>query len=539
MKKNTWKIPKPNWKLSLKATTPLFLSLTIFGCQEKKPEQPNFLFILVDDLGYHDLGYTGSRYYETPHIDSLSKLGMNFVNGYANCQVCSPSRASIMSGKYPPRHGITDYIGAPSGEDWRKLNRGTKLLPPNYVHNLQHAYNTLPEALKENGYKTFFSGKWHLGGEGSYPEDHGFDINKGGYHVGGPYSGGYFSPFNNPKMEDLPGEAGMSLPMKLANETSRFIKTHKDTAFLAFLSFYAVHAPIQTTHKKWEYYRNKAEESGIANEGFEMERRLPIRKHQDNPVYAGLIEHMDEAVGSVLQTLREQGLDKNTVIIFTSDNGGVASGDNYSTSLNPLRGGKGYQWEGGIKVPYIIYVPWMDHNGKENLTPVTGTDFYPTLLDLAGIPLKPQEHTDGVSLKPLLEGKNIQDRPLFWHYPHYGNQGGDPSSIIQEGRWKLIHYWEDDSEELYNINDDVNEDNNLIDQQPEIAHTLSNKLMAWLKETNALYPIPDTTYNADSSEIKHQQYIDQLLPRLEKQRKQMLSTDWQPNEDWWGSSIND
>lgn len=510
--------------------------LFLLGCQNEKTS-PNFLFIVVDDLGYKDLSCMGSDYYETPNVDKIASDAMVFTHGYANSRVCSPSRASLMSGKYPARHGITDYIGAPEGKEWRKMGRHTKLLPANYNHHLPHEFLTLPEAMKENGYETFFAGKWHLGDEGSYPEDHGFDVNVGGYHAGGPYSGGYFAPFNNPKMEDNPDEKGLSLPMRLARETSEFMTINKNKPFFACLSFYAVHAPIQTTRDKWAYYREKAEVAGIAETGFEMERRLPIRKHQDNPVYAGLVEHMDDAVGEVLQTLKKEGLDDNTVVLFFSDNGGVASGDNYSTSLNPLRGGKGYQWEGGIRVPYLIRVPWMDHQGVENQTPVTGTDFYPTILDLAGLELKPTEHTDGVSLKPLLEGKEIASRPLFWHYPHYGNQGGDPSSIIREGDWKLIHYWEDDSQELYNLSCDISESNNLASREPEIREKLNEKLMSWLEETNARLPEPDPLYHPDSAEMKYKERVEKLLPHLEKQRENMLREDWQPNEDWWGSMV--
>src|SRR6056297_1738309 len=218
-------------------------------------EQPNILFILADDLGYHDLSCMGSHYYETPHIDRIANEGMIFTDGYANCQVCSPSRASIMSGKFTARHGITDWIGARTGEEWRKQGRHNQLLPPEYVHNLPHEYTTLPEALKEVGYKTFFAGKWHLGSKGSWPEDHGFDINKGGWDVGSP-KGGFFAPWNNPRLES--GPDGESLTMRLAQETVDFIKANRDTTFLAHLSFYAVHAPIQTTKDKWAKYRQKA-----------------------------------------------------------------------------------------------------------------------------------------------------------------------------------------------------------------------------------------------------------------------------------------
>ena len=481
----------------------------------------------------------GSTYYETPYIDQIAQRGMIFTNGYATCQVCSPSRASLLTGKFPARHGITDWIGAKTDTAWRQAKRFSRLLPPDYIHHLPYADSTLAETLRANGYRTFFAGKWHLGNEGSYPEDHGFDYNEGGYERGGPYSGGYFAPFNNPKMEDEPGEEGMSLSMKLAKETNEFIETHSQEPFLAYLSFYAVHAPIQTTSNKWKRYRDKAAKQGIHPEGFEMERRLPIRKHQDNPVYAGLIEQMDEAVGSVLETLDELNLRENTIVIFTSDNGGVASGDNFSTSNAPLRGGKGYQWEGGIREPFLIDVPWLNLAGQKNDTPVSGTDFYPTLLDLAGIPLLPNQHADGISLAPLLQGKSIQERPLYWHYPHYGNQGGDPSSVIRLGDWKLIYYWETEQAELYNLIEDPNESNNLAQKHPDKTKALQDQLLNWLNSVNANLPKPDPLYDAIKFQEKQQYYQDTLLKRLENQRKAMLEKDWKPNEDWWGSLVEE
>ncbi len=506
------------------------------GCG-KKVEHPNIVFIVVDDLGYTDLSCMGSNYYETPNIDRIANGGMIFTNGYATCSVCSPSRASLLTGKFTARHGITDWIGAKSGVAWRKAKRYTKLLPADYVHHLPLEYTTLPEALKMHGYKTFFAGKWHLGGKGSYPEDHGFDINKGGYEVGGPYSGGYFSPFNNPKMQDYPDEKGMSLSMKLAKETVQFIETNKDSAFLAYLAFYAVHAPIQTSEIKWKKYRDKADSMGIHDKGFTMERRLPYRLHQDNPVYAGLIEQMDDAVGLVLNTLKKLHLDKKTIVIFTSDNGGVVSGDNYSTNLRPLRGGKGYQWEGGIRIPYFIKVPWLKLNGKKNDTPVTGADFFPTILDLTGLSLLPEAHTDGVSLVPLLNGDHLEQRPLYWHYPHYGNQGGDPVSIIREGKWKLIHYWEDSTNELYDLSMDITEQDNVAAQHPGITEKMNNKLDQWLRSVHAKYAVPDPLFSEDSLKMKQEKYRNVLLPWLEQRRKQMLNPDWKPNDDWWGSMV--
>lgn len=515
------------------------VSIACMSCKED-PEipNPNILFIYVDDLGYNDLSCMGSQYYETPNIDRIYSESMVFTNGYANCQVCSPSRASIMTGKFPARHDITNWIGARTGEAWRDQGRFTKLLPPDYVDHLPHEYITLPEALKEAGYKTFFAGKWHLGGEGSYPEDHGFDINKGGFEAGGPYTGGYFSPFNNPKMEDFKDEEGMSLPSKLAKETSDFITQHRDTSFFAFLSFYAVHSPIQTTQEKWEKYRNKAEAMGIAESGFEMGHFLPIRQTQDNPVYAGLVEHMDDAVGMVLETIESLGLSDNTIIIFTSDNGGVVAGDNFSTSLLPLRGGKGYQYEGGIRVPFFIKVPWLNHKGEENHTPVTGADFYPTFLEMAGLEMRPGEHQDGLSMVPLLNGGQIEERFLIWHYPHYGNQGGQPSSIIREGRWKLIHYFEDGRDELYNLEEDIGETIDLAFQNETIVNDLRSKLFVYLEDVGAKFPEIDPEYCAETEAMYLQKVEEELLPRLENQRMQYLSKDFNPGNNWWGSEVD-
>ncbi|WP_416866475.1 MAG: sulfatase [Imperialibacter sp.] len=512
------------------------LCILCAGCEQKAVKKPNILFILVDDLGHKDLSATGSNFYETPNIDKIADGGMVFTQGYAASRVCSPSRASIISGRFTARHGITDWIGAKYGEDWRSLNRFDKLLPADYTHYLPHEYVTLPETLKENGYKTFFAGKWHLGDRGSYPENHGFDINLAGWDKGSPM-GGYFSPYENPKISD--GPKGENLSIRLAQETARFIESHKDSTFFAFLSFYAVHGPIQTNEEKWAKYRTKAEQMGLAENGFEMESVLPIRVTQDNPVYAGLVETMDEAVGIVLDKLKSLGLDENTIVVFTSDNGGVSSGDNFSTSNLPLRGGKGCQWEGGTREPFFIKVPWLNSNGAKSNTPVINTDFYPTLLELAKIPLKPSEHIDGVSLVPLLEGKSIAERPLYWHYPHYGNQGGEPSSVIRLGDWKLIHYWEDGREELYNLKSDEAERNNLASQENEITKQLSQQLLGWLKEVNAKLPVPDPEYDPAKALQRHEDIVNNLWPRLEQQRKDMLTPGWSPNADWWGSKTID
>ncbi|MEQ9298484.1 MAG: sulfatase [Cyclobacteriaceae bacterium] len=497
-------------------------------------QRPNILFILADDLGAHDLGFAGSEYYETPNLDGLANRAFVFTNGYAASRVCSPSRASIMTGKFTARHGITDWIGAYSGEDWRKHSRNSKLLPASYLPELPASEITIAEALRTSGYKTFFAGKWHLGGQGSYPEDHGFNINVGGWEKGSPI-GGFFSPWTNPKLENQ--TEGENLTLRLARETSNFIKENNDTPFFAFLSFYAVHAPIQTTQEKWRKYRDKAVIAGTADSAYVMESNLPIRVVQDNPMYAGLLETMDQAVGNVLKQLEVLGLEKNTIVIFTSDNGGVASGDAYSTSNLPLRGGKGYQWEGGLREPFLIHVPWLSNAQREIQHPVINTDFYPTILELAGLDLLPDQHIDGTSLKSILEGGELGTRPLFWHYPHYGNQGGDPSSIILKSGWKLIHYWEDGTNELYHLLSDPAEEMDVSMNNPRKTKNLFTELESWLIDVDALRPTIDPNYDEKLALESRKKTENEWLPELEVRRQEYLSDDFSPNDSWWGSKL--
>lgn len=492
-------------------------------------KRPNFVFILADDLGAKDLSGEGSTFYQTPRIDSIADDGMRFTQGYAACQVCSPSRASIMLGTYPARHGITDWIGAASGMKWRRNDR---VLPAEYQHNLPSDQTTVAEALRDAGYATFFAGKWHLGGEGSYPEDHGFDINRGGHHRGSP-PGGFFSPYKNPKLSD--GPDGESLPIRLANETAGFIRDQSDHPFFAFLSFYSVHGPIQTTPELWKKYRDKAMAGKQPEERFMIDRTMPVRQVQDCPIYAGMMESMDNAVGIVLDTLRDAGMDKNTVVIFTSDNGGVSSGDAFATSNLPFRGGKGRQWEGGIREPFYVKAPGIAPPGSRCDTPVIGTDFFPTLMELAGL-AAPQD-IDGVSLVPLLRGRPIESRSLFWHYPHYGNQGGEPSSIIRQGDWKLIHYYEDGRDELYHLPEDIGEQKDRIGDQPERAKQMRSELDHWLQQTGAKIPQPDPRFDPAKAKQQAEQMRSRRKPALEKQHAQFLSEDFQPNKDWWGSKV--
>lgn len=513
----------------------LLLSLTVSLFAEKKP---NIVFFLVDDLGIKDLSCEGSTFYETPRIDQLAAESMRFTNGYSNCQVCSPSRAAIMTGKYPPRVGITDYIGAPSGLDWK---RNDKILPAENVEALPAKETTLAEALAAGGYATWFLGKWHLGSKGSFPEDHGFAVNVGGHHAGTP-PGGFFAPFKNPKIEKDP-PAGTSLPLWLADQTCELIvrqqKENPEQPFFAYLSFYSVHGPIQTTPDLWKKYQQKAAKNPHQGDRFLNDRTLPVRQVQDCPIYAGMMETLDTAVAKVLDTIAAQDLENDTIVIFTGDNGGVTSGDAFATSALPLRGGKGRQWEGGLRAPYYIKVPGVTEAGATNDTPVTGTDFFPTLLDLAGLDLMPQQHLDGVSLRPLLDGGKIEDRPLFWHYPHYGNQGGEPSSILREGEWKLIQYLEDGRLELYHLPSDTGEQNNVANQNEDKVKSLLATLEKLQKETGAVIPEKDSRYDADK---KKQQLLDLQTKRksqLEKQHAHFLDPDFQPNKTWWGALPQD
>jgi len=520
------------------------------GCKapyvQQSNQKMNVLFILVDDLGVVDLSVEGSTFYETPHIDKLANSGMRFTSGYANCSVCSPSRASILTGKAPPRHGVTDWIGAKTGLAW---NRNDKILtPPNATH-LPHDEITIAETLQAAGYKTFYSGKWHLGGMAnvnkkdkgapltSMPTDHGFEINIGGYKSGSP-SGGYFAPFKNPALGGV-GEIpqGKHLSQMLAEETAKFIEVNQDKPFLAYLSFYAVHGSIQTSEQLWRKYQQKATQRGLADKRFKFDRTMAVRQVQDNPVYGGLIEQMDDAVGIVMDKLAALDLLDNTVVIFTSDNGGVSSGDSFSSAMLPYRGGKGRQWEGGIREPYYIVAPGVTKPKSVCDTPVTGTDFYPTILDLVGLDLKPEQHQDGVSLVPLLKGGDITKRNLYWHYPHYGNQGGEPSAIIRTGDYKLIHYYEDGRDELYHVKNDIGEQDDIIASHNDKAVKMRNALEDWLEDTGAVIPTLDNRFDAD---LKAKQLTNKRtvhLQKLERNEAKMLSADWQPNKTWWSSKV--
>ncbi len=454
-------------------------------------ERPNVVFFLVDDLGQRDLGCYGSTFYETPNIDRLAKEGARFTDAYAACPVCSPTRAAVQTGRWPQRTGITDYIGSPlKPEDWKRNT--LLLLPAPYSDRLAHEEVTLGEMMKSAGYSTFFAGKWHLGPEGFWPEDQGYDINMGGIDRGGPYGPGkYFVPYGNPRLPD--GPPGEHLPDRLATEANKFIETNKDKPFFAFFSFYSVHTPLQSRPDLQAKYEAKRQKLGLEPK-FGREEPRDVRLVQEHAVYAGMVEAMDAAVGKVLAKLDALGLAKNTLVIFTSDNGGLSTSEGSPTSNLPLRGGKGWLYEGGIREPLIVRWPTVVQSGAEVGTPVCSPDFYATLADVAGA--KPTAQIDGVSLRPLLEGKgDLPERALFWHYPHYGNQGGAPGAAVRRGDWKLIQWFERERPELFNLRDDLSETKDLAEQEPERVKAMLAELQAWQKEVGALMPTKNADFN--------------------------------------------
>ena len=453
------------------------------------PAAKNVVFILVDDLGWTDLGCFGSSFYDTPNIDSLAAGGMQFSNAYAACPVCSPTRVSVHTGKFPARLHTTDYFGAP-GPDHKRWDK-TPMRPADYVRQLPLEETTLSEALKEAGYRTFFAGKWHMGGEGFFPEQSGFDINKGGVERGGPYGGKkYFSPYGNPKLED--GPDGEHLPDRLAREAARFIEESGDQPFFACLSFYSVHTPLMAREDlKHKYQARAATLPPSDKPEWLPERARKNRQIQNHAVYAGMVDAMDQAVGVVLDALKRLDLEDNTVVVLTSDNGGLSTSEGHPTSNLPLRAGKGWMYEGGIRVPAIVRAPGFA-GGTRCDAPITTADYYPTLLQLVGQPLRPEQHLDGQSIVPLLQGGELPDRHLFWHYPHYGNQGCAPSGAVRYGDWKLIEWFEDSSIELFNLVEDIGETTDRSTTEPEIADRLLEQLHAWQKSAAVAMPTPNS-----------------------------------------------
>ena len=446
--------------------------------------RPNFVFILIDDMGWCDLGCYDSTFYETPNIDKLAEDGMRFTDAYAACPVCSPTRASIMTGKYPARLNLTDYLVG---------RRRGKLIPAEYIHQMPLEEITIAEALKEAGYATGFVGKWHLGGKPYWPEHQGFDVNIGGTSSGMPRS--YFWPQwrGNPPINAHEGEY---LTDRLTDEALNFLDANKDKPFFLYLSHYAVHIPLQSKKNLAAKYKAKAKNlPPSSGPRFLPEGKRQARQVQDHPVYAGMVESVDESVGRVMKKLEQVGVADNTVVIFMSDNGGLSTSEGSPTSNVPLRAGKGWLYEGGIREPMTIKWPGVIKPGSVSTEPVTSTDFYPTMLEMAGLPPKQKQHCDGVNLVPLFKDKGTLDRKaIFWHYPHYGNQGGSPGGAVRAGDYKLIEFFEDNHAELYNLKEDIGEKNNLAAKMPDKADAMHKMLKDWRKNVDAKMPAPNPDF---------------------------------------------
>jgi arylsulfatase A len=442
----------------------------------KAASLPNFIFILVDDLGWTDLGCMGSAFYETPHIDRLAAQGMKFTQAYAACTVCSPTRAAILTGKYPARLHLTDWIAG-------HLRPKAKLQVPDWTMHLPLEEVTVAEALKPARYATISIGKWHLGGEQFWPTRQGFDQNIGGCDRGQPPS--YFAPYHISTLRE--GPKGEYLTDRETDEAVRFLEAHRTGPFFLYLPHYAVHTPLQAKKDRIEKYRKKLE-------------ALP-GSPQRNPVYAAMIESVDESVGRIQAKLEELNMADRTVVIFTSDNGGLTLGrPTPVTSNRPLRAGKGSSYEGGVRVPLIVKWPGVTHPGSLRDEPVMSIDFYPTLLDIAGLRGDPRHVPDGLSLVPLLKGEpGFKRDALYWHYPHYHPGGATPYGAIRDGDYRLVEFYEDGHVELYDLKNDLGEQHDLAASMPEKARALELKLDAWRRRVGAQMPLPNPNYEKAAS----------------------------------------
>ncbi len=474
-------------KFACGAATTTILPLSGF-CNDKQSRKPNIVFILVDDLGFSDVGCYGSDLHETPNIDRLARQGMRFTDAYAAAPVCSPTRASIMTGKYPARLHMTIWY-----ESSANPPQNRRLIPPVTQGNMPHEQVTIAEVLKEAGYFTSHVGKWHLGNASHYPETQGFDVNIGGTFWGAPTT--FFYPYGGPsrwggEYRYVPhlefGSEGEYLTDRLTDEAIRVIEKSKDRPFFLNLCYHTVHTPIEGKPDLVEYYKKKVKPG----------------MHHQNYEYAAMVHSLDENVGRVLAKINELGIDDNTVVIFFSDNGGYinrfkakAVTDNY-----PLRSGKGSLYEGGTREPLIVRWPGVTKAGSVCRQPVISTDFYPTILEMTGLDgdSKHNADLDGLSLAALLKRPNakLKREELYWHYPHY-YPTTSPVSSIRQGDWKLIEYFEDEHVELYNLKKDIGESNNLAGKMPKRAEELRERLQSWRKNVNAQMPVPNPKHRSN------------------------------------------
>lgn len=473
--------------MKLTATFPAMIALAFAmackGPSEPSENLPNIVIFLVDDLGWTDLGCYGSEYYQTPHVDRLAEEGVRFTDAYAACTVCSPTRASILTGKYPARLHTTDWIAG-------HLRPYAEYRVPDWKMYLDSAETTLAEVLADQGYRTAHIGKWHLGeNEENWPENHGFDINLGGWKKGAPNQqqgkGGYFSPYFNPRLQD--GPEGEYLTERLATEARTFIQENKDAAFFLNFWLYNVHTPLQAKPDRI----------------LRFEERVDSTRLQANPTYAAMVSHMDDALGVVVDALQEAGVYENTIIVFTSDNGGLTGDRNRPgvkprvTSNAPLRSGKGDMYEGGVRVPLIFSWPGSISGGRTTKALSISADLYPTLLSMAGLAAV-TDSIDGKDLsQALLGGNPSATDEIFWHYPHYHTEGATPYSAIRQGDWKLVWQYSGQNVELYDLSRDIGERDNLAESEPERAARLLARLNQWKKEVGAQEPTPNPDYDRE------------------------------------------
>ena len=474
----------------LKKLSFLLLLMLLNSCNKESLEKPNIVLIVADDLGWSDLSYMGSEYYETPNIDKLSKSGMTFYNGYASSANCAPSRATMLSGKYHTEHGI--YTVRNSDRGSRKTR---KIIPIETKTTLDLDFFVIPEMLKEMGYTNGHFGKWHLGDVGFHPEQSGFDVNIGGNKHGGP--GGYFAPYPNPELENEP--EGEYLTDRIGDEVVKFIDINKENNFFAYVPFFSVHTPIQSKPDYQKKYSNK--------DSNEFHNRAD---------YAGMIQSLDENIGKILDKIDALNLSENTLIIFTSDNGGIRAISNQY----PLRAGKGSYYEGGIKVPMIFSWTGKIEAKTESYERVSNLDFYPTIKKLVGY--NESIDLDGEDLTPIFKGEKLKKRELYFHFPVYLepyrvqlDSGTDPlfrtrpGTVIIKDNWKLHHYYEDNKFELYDLEKDVSESENLSEIKKEKKNELLIDLNNWRKTNNA--PIPSRL-----NPYYDQKYVDSLMFLIDK-----------------------
>mgnify|MGYP003670152934 CR=1 FL=1 len=463
----------------------IIVTIVFFGCKEEKREsidnsEPNIVLIVADDMGWFDLGCYGNAFIETPNLNQLASQGIRFTDGYAAAPLCSPSRASLVTGLHPINVNITEHIhgNRPAGPN-------QKLQTPPISQQLDLEFTTIPEALKSKGYRSAHIGKWHLGGGKFLPQYQGYDLNIAGAWNGLPQS--FFYPFfpmgEKPEIQNDAKE-GDYLTDVLTNKAIDFITKQKDSTFFLSLNYYSPHVPIEGKEELVEKYRKKR--------GNDDESIMP------NIHYAAMIESIDQNVGRILKTLKDLGLDENTLVVFTSDNGGLSVEEvpafakhTPPTDNGELRDGKGYVYEGGIREPFIVRWPKMIKQNQVNLTPVIAQDLFNTFVDITNAG---NQTKDGVSLVPIFKGEALQQRGLLWHLPHYSPQHGKPASAYREGDWKILYFYEDERYELYNLKEDLSESQNLATSHPEKFEEMKQKMADALKSMNAKFPEPNPNY---------------------------------------------